>query len=427
MSNPVNIWQELTWRELLYQSTEKEMESLLNKESFTLYAGFDPTSDSLHVGHLVPLLCLSRFQRAGHRPIAVAGGATGMVGDPSGRSEERNLLTREQIAANIDSIRPQLARLLDFDAGSHSAMLVDNASWLDGFNLLDFLRDVGKHFSINDMLKKDSVQSRMDSGISFTEFSYMLLQAYDFFHLNREHNCRIQIGGSDQWGNIVAGIDLIRRIRQQQAYGITFPLITGADGKKFGKTAEGTNCWLDAKKTSPYKFYQFFINIEDRDVIRLLRLFTFIPQEEIANLAQLCADQPEKRDAQKALARAMTEMIHGTDELKRSEAATQALFGGELNNLDERTLLEVFAEAPSADLSRNWFTEGRSLIDALVEAKIEDSKGNARKNIQGGGVYINNNRITDVKTNLSAEHLLYGKYSVIRRGKKNYYLLRAIE
>ncbi len=417
-----DIWEELQWRGLLYQATDEDLKRLLKEESFTLYCGFDPTGDSLHVGSLVPLLALARFQRAGHAPIALAGGATGLIGDPSGKKEERQLCTREQVAANVEGIRKQLEKFLDFNSGSLSARLVDNAEWLDGYNLLNFLRDVGKHFTVNDMLSKDSVRNRLETGISYTEFSYQLLQAYDFYHLATHYGCRLQTGGSDQWGNIVAGIDLIRRMAQRQAYGLTFPLITKADGSKFGKTAEGTSCWLDPKRTSPYKFYQFFIQTEDRDVIKFLRYFTFLSKEEIGELESTLEAAPEKREAQRALARNMTQLVHGQTEMQRAEAAAKALFGGGLELLDERTLLEVFEEAPSKDLSREWV--GKVLVDLLVEAGIEQSKAAARQSIQGGGIYLNNERIQDVRERLAEERLMHGRYIVIRRGKRNYYLIR---
>ncbi|KAF0248226.1 MAG: tyrosyl-tRNA synthetase [bacterium] len=419
-----DVWQELTWRELIYQSTERELGAMMNKEQFSCYCGFDPTSDSLHVGNLVPLLGLARMQRAGHRPIALAGGATGLVGDPSGKSDERSLLSRDALAANVAAIRNQLEHFLDFSAGDSSALLVDNASWLDGFNLLDFLRDIGKHFTINEMMSKDSVKNRMEQGISYTEFSYMLLQGYDFLHLFKTYGCRLQIGGSDQWGNILAGMELIRRIEHQNAYGLTFPLITNSDGQKFGKTASGTKCWLDPNKTSPYKFYQFFIQVDDRDVVRFLRYFTFLSKEEITELATKLQTAPEKRDAQKALARSLTELVHSKTELEHAEAASQALFGGDLTSLDERTLLEVFEEAPSFQLPKEWFTQGRFLVDALVEAKIESSKNSARQSLQGGGIYLNNVKVTDVKEQLSESRLIYGNYLVVRRGKRNYYLIK---
>lgn len=419
-----DIWQELTWRGLIYQSTERELGAMMNKEQFSCYCGFDPTSDSLHVGNLVPLLGLARMQRAGHRPIALAGGATGLVGDPSGKSQERNLLSREDLASNVAAIRKQLERFLDFNAGEQSALLVDNATWLDGFNLLDFLRDVGKHFTINEMMSKDSVKNRMEQGISYTEFSYMLLQGYDFLHLFKTYGCRLQIGGSDQWGNILAGMELVRRTEHKEAYGLTFPLITNSDGQKFGKTASGTKCWLDPARTSPYKFYQFLIQVDDRDVVRFLRYFTFLSEDEISDLETKLQTQPEKREAQRALARSLTEIAHSKTELERAEAASQALFGGDLTDLDERTLLEVFEETPSSELSKEWFTEGRLLIDALVEAKVEASKNSARQSLQGGGIYLNNVKITDVKERLSENRLMYGKYLVVRRGKRNYYLIK---
>lgn len=423
-NNRVDIWEELSWRGLIYQSTERELGELLRKQTFTLYCGFDPTSETLHAGNLVPLISLARFQRAGHRPIAVAGGATGLIGDPSGKAEERQLLTREQIAHNVAGIRAQLEHFVDFNAGKISAIMADNASWLDGFNLLNFLRDIGKHFSINEMLSKESVKGRMEHGISYTEFSYQLLQAYDFLHLNKEHDCQLQIGGSDQWGNILAGIELIRRIRQQPAYGLTFPLITRADGQKFGKSVAGTRCWLDPNRTSPYRFYQFFIQTDDRDVIKYLKYFTFLSRAEIEELEERLKNEPEKRDAQRALARSLTDLVHGHDETVRAEAASQALFGGDLGSLDERTLLEVFEEAPATELPANWLTENHTLVDALVEAKIEASKASAKQSIQGGGIYINNQRVNDIKERLGESWLLHGRHMVVRRGKRNYYMIK---
>jgi tyrosyl-tRNA synthetase len=395
---------------------------------FTLYAGFDPTSDSLHVGNLVPLLALRRFQLLGHRPIALAGGATGLIGDPSGKAAERQLLTKEVLEANIAKVKEQLCRLLDFDTKSNPARLVDNARWTEPVTLLDFLRDVGKHFSVNMMVAKESVRARMEdreSGISYTEFSYMLLQAFDFYVLCRDHGCELQIGGSDQWGNITAGIDLCRRKLGRQVYGLTLPLITNADGSKFGKTVAGA-VWLDPRKTSVYRFYQFWINTDDRDVVRHLRYFTFLSRAEIEALEMKHAADPGAREAHRALARAATDLIHGAEATAEAMRASEILFGGELDGVSESTFNEIVGEVPTKQVERAKLEGGGApLLDLLVQAELCPSKGQARKDLEGGGVYVNNLRQTDAQRNVRADDLLFGQHLLLRKGKKNYVVVTA--
>ncbi len=415
---------ELKWRGLLHQCTHDDLGDVLEKEPQTVYAGFDPTADSLHVGSLLPIIGLMHFQRHGHRPIALVGGGTGMIGDPSGKSEERQLLDDDTLGANVAGIRLQLERFLDFE-GDRGALLLNNADWLSQFTLVEFLRDIGKHFSVNAMLMKDSVRNRLedrDHGISFTEFSYSLLQASDFLQLFVDQGCRVQIGGSDQWGNIVAGMDLIRRKEQADAYGLTFPLVEKADGTKFGKTEAGT-VWLDTKRTSSYHFYQFWLNQSDADVSRWLRAFTFLPQEEIETLEQTLADAPHERVAHRKLADEVTRMVHGEDALQNAVRASQAMFGGDLHGLDDATLEDVFSEVPSSVRPRGELTTGRAVLDILVECEVFKSKGEARRMIDSGGVYLNNERIS-LDAALSEGSLVSEHIAVIRKGKKNYHLLR---
>jgi len=422
----MNLIEDLQWRGLLADCTDLEaLTKRVNEGPVTLYCGFDPTGDSLHVGHLMGQLTLRRFQLAGHHPIALAGGATGMIGDPSGKSAERNLLTREQLAYNVSCIKQQLARLLDFNANGNPARLVDNADWTAPLSYLDFLRDVGKHFSLNIMLAKDSVRSRMegDNGISYTEFSYQLLQAYDFFHLRKSLNCELQIGGSDQWGNITAGTDFIRKKLGVPAWGWTFPLITKADGTKFGKT-EGGAVWLDPKKTSPYKLYQFFVNTEDTKVSEYLRKFTFLSRPEIEDLEVKHATNPGAREAHKALAREVTRLVHGDAAIAAALKASEILFGAEIGDTSEETFRDVVGEVPTKDLERAKVEgAGTSMIDLLVFAGLAPSKGQARKDIEGGGVYLNNVRIGEVTRAASAADLLFGKYLLLRKGKRTYAVL----
>ena len=403
--------------------SDGEREGVRGGGPISLYAGFDPSADSLHVGNLVPLLALRRFQLLGHHPIAVAGGATGSIGDPSGKTQERQLLTKEVLDRNIASVKQQLARLLDFDTKQNPARLVDNASWTAGVSYLDFLRGIGKHFSVNQMVAKESVRARMedrDVGISYTEFSYMLLQAFDFYVLARDHHCELQIGGSDQWGNITAGIDLCRKKLGKTVYGLTLPLITNADGSKFGKTEAGA-IWLDPKRTSVYRFYQFWINTDDRDVIRYLKFFTFLPREEIAALEAKHAANPGAREAHKALAKAATDLIHGEHATQEAMRASEILFGGNLDGISEATFNEIVGEVPTKEIEKSKLAgAGLPLVELLVHSGLCPSKGQARKDIEGGGVNINNVREPSATRAVTTNDLLFGKHVLLRKGKKNY-------
>jgi len=422
----MTLFEELSWRGFISQVTHEEVGKILEMDRFTLYCGFDPTADSLHIGSLLPILGLVHFQRRGHKPIVLVGGGTGLIGDPSGKVQERQLLTRKQVEANAEGIRMQLERFLDFH-GPNAAKLLNNSDWLCDMPLLDFLRDVGKHFSINVMLARESVRGRIEDrehGMSFTEFSYVLLQAYDFLHLADTENCRLQVGGSDQWGNIVAGMDLIRRVRDYTVFGITFPLVTKADGSKFGKSEDG-NIWLDPARTSPYKFYQFWINQADADMPRWLRLFTFLPPDEIADYERRLVEEPEKRAAQRRLAEEITRMVHGDAALENAVRASQAMFGGSLKGLDEATLAEIFSEVPSTEVPRDELRKNRPLVDVLVEHTVFKSKGEARRLIESGGFYLNNERI-DADINTSEAVICAGNIAVIRKGKKNYHLLKFV-
>ncbi len=422
----MNLIEDLQWRGLLADCTDLDaLNKRLSEGPLALYCGFDPTGDSLHVGHLMGQLTLRRFQLAGHHPIALAGGATGMIGDPSGKSAERNLLTREQLAHNVASIKGQLARLLDFNCAGNPALLVDNASWTAPISYLDFLRDVGKYFSLNVMLAKDSVKSRMegDNGISYTEFSYQLLQAYDFYHLRNVHQCELQIGGSDQWGNITAGTDFIRKKLGVPAWGWTFPLITKADGTKFGKT-EGGAVWLDAERTSPYKFYQFFVNTEDAKVSEYLRKFTFLSRPEIEELEAKHAANPGPREAHKALARSVTALVHGEAALAAALKASDILFGAEIGDTSEETFRDVVGEIPTKTLERAKLDgAGTSLLDLLIHAGLAPSRGQARKDIEGGGIYLNNVKVAESTRAATTADLLFGKYILLRKGKRTYAVL----
>jgi tyrosyl-tRNA synthetase len=424
----VSILEELKWRGLVADCTDASELAKKISAPITLYCGFDPTADSLHVGNLVPLLALRRFQLIGHHPIAVAGGATGMVGDPSGKTQERQLLTPEVLAHNISRVKEQLKRLLDFDAQKNPARLVDNASWTASVSYLDFLRDVGKHFSVNQMVAKESVRARMEDrevGISYTEFSYMLLQAFDFLVLCTQYGCELQIGGSDQWGNITAGIDLIRKKLGKTAYGLTLPLITNADGSKFGKTEAGA-VWLDPKRTSVYRFYQFWINTDDRDVIRYLKYFTFLSREEIADLEKKHAENPGVREAHKALAKAVTNLIHGSDAAAEVMRASEILFGGELKGVAESTFNEIVGEVPTKEIGKAKLDgAGLLLVELLVYSGLCPSKGQARKDIEGGGVNINNVRETNFQRAVTTNDLLFGRHILLRKGKKNYVVMTA--
>ena len=425
----MNILDELQWRGLLADCTDaQELAKHVSSGPITLYCGFDPTADSLHIGSLVPLLALRRFQLLGHHPIPLAGGATGSIGDPSGKSQERQLLTKEVLNANIAKVKEQLRRLLDFDTPTNPARLMDNASWTAPVSFLDFLRDIGKHFSVNQMVAKESVRARMEdreAGISFTEFSYMLLQAFDFYVLCRDHNCELQIGGSDQWGNITAGIDLTRRKLGHTVYGLTLPLITNADGTKFGKTVAGA-VWLDPSRTSVYKFYQYWIRTDDRDVIRYLKFFTFLSQDEIAALEKQHTENPGARTAHKALAKAVTDLVHGPDATAEAMRASEILFGGDPAGISETTFNEIVGEVPTKEFAKAELDgAGKPLVELLVHGGLCSSKGQARKDIEGGGVYLNNQRETSFQRVVAAKDLLFGKHLLLRKGKRNYVVLTA--
>ena len=420
----MGIIEELEWRGLVSDCTDREaLTQRLAKGAVTLYCGFDPTADSLHVGNLVPLLALRRFQQFGHKPIIVAGGATGSIGDPSGKSAERQLLTHEQLKANIEGVKKQLAGFLEFDGEANAALLVDNADWTAPLSFLDVLRDVGKHFKVNAMVAKESVRARMedrDVGISYTEFSYMILQALDFHHLCVQHECELQIGGSDQWGNITAGIDLIHRRQNRQAFGLTLPLITNADGSKFGKTEAGA-VWLDVARTSIYQFYQYWVRVDDRDVVRYLNFFTFLHRDDVDALARQHSEQPQARIAHKALAKEVTALAHGEAAANEAIRASEILFGGELDGITEATFREIAGEVPTHEIRLDRFGgEGLWLPELLHEAGLAQSRGQARKDVKGGGVYVNNRRTDDEQHKLQSGDLLFGKYLLLRRGKRNY-------
>ena len=424
----MNILDELQWRGLVADCTDTVELTKRLAAPTTLYCGFDPTGDSLHVGSLVPLLTLRRFQLFGHHPIAVAGGATGSIGDPSGKTQERQLLTQEILQHNIACVAAQLKRWLDFDTKENPAQLVDNASWTQNISFLDFLRDIGKHFTVNQMVAKESVRARMedrDVGISFTEFSYMLLQAFDFYHLRKELNCELQIGGSDQWGNITAGTDLIRKKLGAPAYGLTLPLITNADGSKFGKTVAGA-IWLDPKRTSVYRFYQFWINADDRDVIRYLKYFTFLTPEEIAALEKQHAENPGARVAHNALAHSVTKLIHGDDAAKDAARASFILFGLPLDGVAPGVFDLVVGEVPTKEIEKTKLDgAGLHLVDLIVHSGLCTSKGQARKDIEGGGVYLNNIRETNFQRPVTFKDLQFDKHLLLRKGKKNYVVVTA--
>ncbi|ADF41620.1 MULTISPECIES: tyrosine--tRNA ligase [Priestia] len=417
----MDILQDLEFRGLINQQTdEKGLSELLSKESVRLYCGFDPTADSLHIGHMLPVLILRRFQQAGHQPIALVGGGTGLIGDPSGKKAERTLNEKETVAMFSERIKGQLSRFLDFEEGENAAVIANNYDWIGSLDVITFLRDIGKNFGINYMMAKDSVQSRIESGISFTEFSYMILQSYDFLNLYQTYNCKLQIGGSDQWGNITAGLELIRKSEEDaKAFGLTVPLVTKADGTKFGKT-EGGAIWLDPEKTSPYEFYQFWINTDDRDVIKYLKYFTFLSHEEINELAASAKEAPEKREAQKALAAAMTTLVHGEEALEQAIRISQALFSGSISELTAEEIKQGFKDVPSYTHTG----EDIGLIDLLVESKISPSKRQAREDISNGAIYLNGEREQDLQKTVGAEDRIEGQFTVIRRGKKKYTLIQ---
>lgn len=417
MSNA--LLEELQWRGLIYQQTDEQgIEDLLNKEQVTLYCGADPTADSLHIGHLLPFMTLRRFQEHGHRPIVLIGGGTGMIGDPSGKSEERVLQTEDQVAKNVEGLSAQMHKLFEFGTDK-GAVLVNNKDWLSQISLISFLRDYGKHVGVNYMLGKDSIQSRLENGISYTEFTYTILQAIDFGHLNRELNCKIQVGGSDQWGNITSGIELMRRMYgQTEVYGLTIPLVTKSDGKKFGKSESGA-VWLDAEKTTPYEFYQFWINQSDEDVIKFLKYFTFLGKEDINRLEQSRDEAPHLREAQKALAENVTEFIHGKEALDDAIRISEALFKGDLKSLSIKDIKAGFKEVPQVEVSKAT----TNIIDVLIESGIASSKRQAREDVNNGAIYINGEREQSVDYNLTDEDKFDNEFTIIRRGKKKYFMV----
>ncbi|MGE6755643.1 tyrosine--tRNA ligase [Rossellomorea sp. NPDC071047] len=420
----MDLIKDLEWRGITYQQTDAEgLKDLLNKESISIYCGIDPTADSMHIGHLLPFLTLRRFQNQGHRPLVLVGGATGLIGDPSGKNEERKLQTIEAIQGNVASIKVQLESIFDFE-GENGAVTVNNYDWIGAMDVVTFLRDFGKHVGVNYMLAKDTIASRLESGISFTEFTYTILQALDFNHLYDNYNCKLQIGGSDQWGNITTGLELIRRTHEEEtkAFGFTIPLVTKADGSKFGKTESGA-IWLDPKKTSPYEFYQFWINAADADVVKYLKYFTFLSHEEIDALAQSVETEPHLRKAQKALAEEMTKLIHGEEALDQAIRITQALFSGEIKSLSASEILEGFKDVPSFEQPKG---EAIGLIDLLVNAKISPSKRQAREDVGNGAVYLNGERVTDLQHVMDEKDMIEGQFTIIRRGKKKYFRIQYV-
>ncbi|MDX6527977.1 MAG: tyrosyl-tRNA synthetase [Blastocatellia bacterium] len=412
---------------MLHEATP-DLQKILAEEKLTAYIGFDPSAASLHVGSLLPVMGLARLQRFGHTPIAIAGGGTGLIGDPSGKTKERQLLTPEQVEENLSGIKEQLSRFLDFDATPNPARIINNADWLAPISMMEFLRDVGKYFTVNNLLAKEAIKRRLDSeeGISFTEFSYPLLQAYDYLVLHDRHGCTLQMGGSDQWGNILAGVDLIRRLRSARAHGLVFPLVTTAAGVKFGKTEAGA-VWLDPKLTSPYRFYQFWLNTDDRDAIIYLKFFTWLTKDEIDQLEESVRAEPEKRRAQRELARQVTALVHGETELEKALRASEVLFGKEISGLGVQEILDIFADVPSSELEKSKLTgDGFTITDALLVSGLAPSKGEARRLVQGGGVCVNNRRVSDARQTISDADLIDGQLLVLRKGAKNYHVIRIV-
>jgi len=425
-----NVFDDLKWRGLVFDCTEG-LPKLLAKEKLTVYIGFDPTSDSLQVGNLLALMGLARLQRYGHTPLGLAGGGTGMIGDPSGKKGERQMLSIEQVEANVEAIKKQLARFLDFEVKGNTAQIVNNADWLRSVTMMEFLRDVGKHFTVNYMIAKDSVKTRLDreSGISYAEFSYQLLQAYDFLQLYDHYGCTLQSGGSDQWGNILSGVALIRRKRRERApaHGLVYPLVTDAEGNKLGKTERGT-IWLDAEKTSPYRYYQFWLNQGDAEVVDYLKYFTWLGRDEIEDLAQKTAERPERREAQRALAEAMTRITHGETALDEALKASSVLFGGDMAGLNSADIQDIFADVPSSDVARSRVEgAGVAIVDLLDELQVTRSRGEARRLVKNGGVYLNNVKVEDAAGSVTLSDAVDGKFVVLRRGKKSYHLVRLID
>jgi tyrosyl-tRNA synthetase len=421
----MDLFGEFEWRGLVYDATEG-LREVVAREKLTTYIGFDPTAASLHVGSLLPMVSLARLQRFGHPPIAVVGGGTGMIGDPSGKATERSLLTVEQVETNVAGIRTQLSRFLDFDDASTPARLVNNAEWLTRLSAIEFMRDVGKYFTVNYMLAKESVKRRSESdeGISYTEFSYLLLQSYDFLVLHDRFKCTLQLGGSDQWGNITAGVDLIRRLRGTKVHGLVMPLITTASGAKFGKTEAGA-VWLDPKLTSPFRFYQFWLNTDDGDAGRYLRYFTFLDRATIEALEETTRTSPESREAQRALAREVTRLVHGDDHVTRAERASGVLFGEDITTLPADDVLSVFDDVPSSTVTAGTLAgDGVPVVDLLASSGLTASKGEATRLIRGGGVYVNNRRVTDEKARLRSSDAIEGRLFVLRKGAKQNHLVK---
>ena len=424
----MNFVEEMKWRGMIHNimpGTEEQLE----KEMTSAYIGFDPTADSLHIGSLVQIMTLVHLQRSGHKPFALVGGATGMVGDPSGKSKERNLLSADILEHNLKCVQKQLACFLDFDCGENSAEIVNNFDWFKGFSFLDFIRDVGKHISINYMMAKDSVKSRLETGMSFTEFTYQLVQGYDFYHLYTKYNCKIQLGGSDQWGNIVTGTELIRRKARGEAFAITTPLIKKADGSKFGKT-EGGNVWLDSKRTSPYKFYQYWLNASDEDAKTYIKIFTLMPKVEIDALIVEHEEAPHLRVLQKTLGKDVTIRVHGEAAYHRAIEASEILFGKDtaeqLKNIEERDLLDIFEGVPQFDISKSDLVSGIQIIDLLAQkSQVFQSNGDARRMLQSNAVSINKLKVGADKV-IGVDDLLNGKYILVQKGKKNYFLLKVV-
>ncbi|MBM7584999.1 tyrosyl-tRNA synthetase [Bacillus pakistanensis] len=420
----MDLLKDLAWRGISYQQTDEEgLAKLLDNEKISIYCGIDPTANSMHIGHLLPFLTLRRFQKHGHRPLVLVGGATGLIGDPSGKNEERKLQTIETIQHNVESIKGQLTRIFDFQ-GENGAQLVNNFDWIGPMSIVSFLRDFGKHVGVNYMLAKDTIASRLETGISYTEFTYTILQAIDFNHLYENYNCKLQIGGSDQWGNITTGLELIRRTREEEskAFGLTIPLVTKADGTKFGKTESGA-IWLDPEKTSPYEFYQFWINTADADVVKYLKYFTFLSQEEIESLQQTVENEPHLRKAQKVLAEEMTRLIHGEEALRQAIKITQALFSGDIQALSAEEIKQGFKDVPTFQQPKE---ETIGLVDLIVSAKISPSKRQAREDIQNGAVYINGERTTDLGHVLEEKDMIEEEFTIIRRGKKKYFMIQYV-
>ena len=417
-----DIYAELEWRGMVSESTEG-VRAALQSASMTGYIGFDPTAPSLHVGSLLTIMGLARLQRFGHKPIAIVGGGTGMIGDPSGKSQERVLLSSADVETNVAGIRAQLEKFLDFDAPANPAAIVNNADWLGTIDVLSFLRDVGKHFTVSYMMQKESVARRLESedGISYTEFSYLVLQAYDYLQLFDRHECTLQMGGSDQWGNITAGIELIRKLRGQKAHGLVWPLMTTASGVKFGKTEAGA-VWLDPVRTSPFHFFQFWLNTDDRDVDRYLKCFTFLSRDDIDALAQVTRDKPEAREAQRRLAREVTTLVHGAEHVSRAERAASVLFTDNLTDANIEDVLMVLSDAPSTELA--WPDRGIALVELLATVKLAASKSEATRLIKSGGVYVNNVRATDEKAQLTRSHAIAGQVIVLRKGRRDQHVVR---